>query len=84
MRFIQLSLLIIISLTVPCRGGDWPQIMGPSRNGHAAESESLAAVWPAGGPSVKWQRAVGSGFAGVAVFQNVAILFHRLEDQEIG
>ncbi|MCA9006230.1 MAG: PQQ-like beta-propeller repeat protein [Planctomycetaceae bacterium] len=83
MRFIQLSLLIIISLTVPCRGGDWPQIMGPSRNGHAAESESLAAVWPAGGPSVKWQRAVGSGFAGVAVFQNVAILFHRLEDQEI-
>ena len=83
MRFIQLSLLIIVCLTVPCQGGDWPQIMGPYRKGHAAASESLAAEWPAGGPNLKWQRPAGSGFAGVAVFQNVAILFHRIEDEEI-
>lgn len=83
MRFIQLSLLIIVCLTVPCQGGDWPQIMGPNRNGHADASESLAAEWPTGGPILKWQRPAGSGFAGVAVFQNVAILFHRIEDQEI-
>lgn len=83
MRFIQLSLLISVYLTVPCHGGDWPQIMGPYRNGHAAANESLASEWPAGGPALKWQRPVGSGFSGLAVSRNVAILFHRIEDQEI-
>lgn len=82
MKMIQTILLLLVSFTNPiCHAGDWPQILGPYRNGHAA-GETLAASWPSGGPEVKWQRPVGSGFAGLAVSQNTAVLFHRVGDQE--
>jgi len=62
--------------------GDWPQILGPNRDGRA-ENERLASTWPADRPSVRWQRPVGSGFAGVAVVGGKAILYHRVGDQEL-
>ncbi|MEX0675954.1 MAG: PQQ-binding-like beta-propeller repeat protein [Pirellulales bacterium] len=62
-------------------GGDWPQILGPHRNGKA-DGERLAA-WPAAGPRTVWQRGVGSGFAGLAVVGNRAVLFHRVDNQLI-
>jgi outer membrane protein assembly factor BamB len=64
-------------------GGDWPQILGPTRDGVAAADEKLAAAWPAAGPPVVWRRSVGSGHAGVAVVGTRAILFHRQGDREI-
>lgn len=64
-------------------GGDWPQILGPNRDGHAAADEKLAAAWPAGGPRVVWSREVGSGYAGIVVAAGRAYLFHRLADREL-
>jgi len=63
--------------------GDWPQILGPSRNGMAAQDERLADAWPAAGPTIEWQRTVGSGYAGVAVAGDTGVLFHRLDDREV-
>jgi hypothetical protein len=62
--------------------GDWPQILGPHRNGVAAE-ERIASSWPPGGPRTRWQRDVGRGFAGAAVSKGTVVLFHRVGDQEI-
>lgn len=62
--------------------GDWPQILGPGRNG-IAEDESIVASFPSGGPPLLWQRSVGSGYAGVAVLDGVAVLFHRRGGEEI-
>src|SRR5262245_52711743 len=62
--------------------GDWPQILGPDRNG-IARDEKIAASFPASGPKVLWQHAVGEGFAGVAVSRGRAIVFHREGDREI-
>ena len=59
--------------------GDWPQILGPHRNGQA-EGEQLIA-WPAAGPETVWQVDVGHGFAGVAVSQGRLVLFHRLASE---
>lgn len=67
----------------PLLAGDWPQILGPTRNGHAAADERLAASWPAGGPPVVWQRRVGSGFASIAVADGKAVLFHREGNEQI-
>jgi outer membrane protein assembly factor BamB len=64
-------------------GGDWPQILGPGRNGIAAADEKLAETWPAGGPAVVWSREVGSGYAGLAVAGDRAVLFHRVGDREV-
>lgn len=61
--------------------GQWPQILGPKRNGHAVD-ERLADSWPDGGLATVWQRSVGSGFAGIAVSDGVAVLFHRIDDEE--
>jgi outer membrane protein assembly factor BamB len=63
--------------------GDWPQILGPRRDGHAAAAEQLAAAWPAGGPPVVWSRDVGAGYAGLAVAGGRAYLFHRVGDTEL-
>jgi len=69
-------------LAVPLFAGDWPQILGPQRDGTAA-GEQIADSWPASGPPTLWQRNVGSGFAGVAVAKGTAILFHRQGNEEI-
>ena len=63
--------------------GDWPQILGPHRTGIADPDEQLADAWPAAGPREAWRREVGSGYAGVAVVDGRAFLFHRIDDREI-
>jgi outer membrane protein assembly factor BamB len=63
--------------------GDWPQILGPTRDGVAAADERLADAWPAAGPAVVWKKAVGAGYAGLAVAGDLAILFHRVGDREV-
>jgi len=64
-------------------GGDWPQLLGPHRNGIAAADERLADAWPAAGPQEVWRRPVGSGYAGPAVAGNRLILFHREGNREV-
>jgi outer membrane protein assembly factor BamB len=71
-----------VTVATPVVGGDWPQILGPNRNG-IAENEALADSWPDGGPKTLWPKKVGSGLAGVAVAEGKAVLFHRIGDQEL-
>ena len=77
------SLLICLMCMVPqfALAGDWPQILGPQRNG-IAEGEKLAAAWPKTGPKTVWSIPVGSGLAGVAVGQGTTYVFHRQGDNE--
>ena len=60
--------------------GNWPQFLGPTRNGVAA-AETVK-PWPAAGPAVVWKRDVGAGFAGPVVSGGKLVLFHRLGDKE--
>jgi hypothetical protein len=62
--------------------GDWPQILGPHRNG-ITDDEHLNFDWPGGQPKSLWKRDVGDGVAGVAVAQGRAVLFHRVGSQEV-
>jgi outer membrane protein assembly factor BamB len=62
--------------------GDWPQFLGPDRNGISRET-GLLALWPSGGPPRIWQRPVGAGFSGPVVAAGKLILFHRLDDKEV-
>jgi outer membrane protein assembly factor BamB len=72
----------IFVLAGSAEAGDWPQILGPSRNGTAVE-EMLPASLPAGGPKRLWEKPVGSGFAGVAVKADTVVLFHRQGKEEV-
>jgi outer membrane protein assembly factor BamB len=63
-------------------GADWPQFMGPSRNG-VSEETGLLQTWPKEGPPVVWQREVGSGFSAPVVAGDRLIVFHRLGNKEL-
>jgi outer membrane protein assembly factor BamB len=60
---------------------DWPQFLGPTRNGVYVGND-LADAWPKEGPPVVWQKQIGRGFGGPAVVADKVILFHRLDDKE--
>ncbi len=77
-----LTLAVAWGLAVQAVAGEWPQILGPTRNGIAAD-ERLADQWPASGPAVVWSRPVGHGYAGVAVASGRVVLFHRLGDEAL-
>ena len=66
----------LLLLAGPSLAGDWPQILGPARNGKA-DNERLLESWPARGPKVLWRYRLGSGYAGAAVAGQRVIVFHR-------
>ena len=59
---------------------DWPQFLGPTRDG-VYKGAPLAETWPAGGPRVVWRKMVGQGFSGPIVAQGRVILFHRVGNE---
>lgn len=61
---------------------DWPQFLGPQRNGSIAET-NLAKIWAKEGPRTAWQHKVGEGFAGPVVNAGKLIMFHRADDKEV-
>src|SRR5207249_10541830 len=71
---------LIIPVTAPA--ADWPQFLGPARNGISMET-GLLQTWPKGGPAVVWSEAVGAGFSGPVVAGERLIVFHRIDNQEI-
>ena len=58
-------------------GADWPQHLGPNRNGVAGETEFS----PKG--TVVWSRDVGAGFAAPVVSEGKVYLYHRVGNEEI-
>lgn len=82
MAFRTLLLLCVACIATPnSRSADWPQFLGPNRNGSTTET-NLASTWPKDGPPIVWQRKVGEGFSGPVVSAGKLILFHRLADKE--
>jgi outer membrane protein assembly factor BamB len=61
---------------------DWPQVLGPGRNG-VYGGPPLSEAWGASGPRVVWRRSIGQGLSGPVVVENRLILFHRVSDREI-
>ena len=61
---------------------DWPQHLGPERNG-VYRGPALAEIWGAQGPRVVWRKPVGQGFSGPVVAQGRVILFHRIANEEV-
>jgi outer membrane protein assembly factor BamB len=63
-------------------GADWPQFLGPTRNGVSTET-GLIGTWPRRGPPVLWEREVGPGYSGPVILGSALILFHRQDNGEV-
>lgn len=79
-RFTRLAAAVFLGSASTAAPADWPQFLGPHRNG--STSERLADTWPADGPRTRWKLAAGSGFAGPIITGETVILFDRDGDQE--
>ena len=77
----KLLLAMRLLLEVSSYASDWPQFLGPTRNGIYGGAD-LSEQWPKEGPPPRWQKKVGAGFSGPIVASGKLILFHRLDNKE--
>ena len=78
MRFILLMVLISLASAF---AEDWPQYLGPNRDGTSPQKGILRS-WPEGGPEVLWTVKVGRGYGGPVVTDGKVDLLDR--DDEVG
>jgi hypothetical protein len=65
------------------QAGDWPQFLGPNRNGTAADGK-LARTWPTEGPKKVWEFKVSQGFGGAAIAGGKVYFMDRAgQDQDV-
>jgi outer membrane protein assembly factor BamB len=62
----RLALVFVLTAGAAASADDWPQYLGPNRDGEWKETGILE-KFPAGGPKVVWRAKVGQGYAGPAV-----------------
>ncbi len=74
------SLLALLLIGTLLKAEDWPQFLGPRRDG--SYTGKALPLWPDNGPKEIWQKSIGAGFAGPAVADGKLILFHRINNQE--
>ncbi len=75
--------VLILSITgAALRAADWPQWLGPARNGAASET-NVAAAFPKDGPRVLWRKGIGQGWSSPVVVSNRVLLFHRAGDNDV-
>lgn len=77
--------LAVLSSLLPAHrlsAQDWPQLLGPTRDGVSPAPVDFAEAWPAQ-LAPKWATAVGSGFAAPLVVGQQVLLFQRQDNQEL-
>lgn len=82
MSWLNIFLILVLFTASSVMAQDWPQFLGPNRDGQY-RGVSLAQGWGSEGPPELWRRPVGAGFAGPVVAEGRLILFHRLDDHEV-
>jgi len=81
MRFILASAIFVFAAAF-LKASDWPQFLGPTRNGvYPGRSGSVG--WSKSGPEKIWSHPVGKGWSGPVVSANRLIIFHRQGADEI-
>ena len=79
---IAFALQALVMASAEETAGDWPRFLGPTGN-NLSEETGLIERWPADGPRVLWDKAIGSGYGASSVLGSNLVLHHRLKDQEI-
>jgi outer membrane protein assembly factor BamB len=82
MRLLFTASVLALASTLQSPANDWPQFLGPNRDG-VYHGRPLADSWPSSGPRVVWQKNMGQGFSGPVVTEGRVLVFHRLGDREV-
>jgi len=73
------SVAVLVFWVTGLSAQDWPQFLGPQRNGTSAQKDLLRS-WPQNGPDVLWTAQVGPGYGGPVIKDNKVYLLDR-DDQ---
>src|SRR5262245_15119233 len=60
------ALLLLLSVPLTLHAADWPQWLGPNRDGVWPETGIMREL-PKGGPKVLWRTPISAGYSGPAV-----------------
>jgi outer membrane protein assembly factor BamB len=74
--------LLLAAPLVAARADDWPQWLGPQRDGVWREKD-IVDRFPVKGPPVRWRAPVGGGYAGPAVAGDRVYLTDRILDSGV-
>src|SRR5687768_12532974 len=77
-----LALIFLLSASSHLRAEDWPQFLGPSRNGRSSET-GLLEKFSTNGPPLLWQKEIGTGYSAPSVRGGKLVLFHRIGTNEV-
>jgi outer membrane protein assembly factor BamB len=72
----RLLVLILLAFNVWVRGDDWPQWMGPQRDGVWRET-GIIEKFPPGGPAIRWRVPVGAGYSSPSVAAGKVFVLER-------
>ena len=75
-----LGVAIALGVATCAFAADWPQYLGPQRNGVVHDAKGLARSWPATGPKVVWEKPGGPGYGGAAIHGDSVFLLDREDD----
>ena len=79
-KAVVLGVAIALGVATCAFAADWPQYLGPQRNGVVHDAKGLARSWPATGPKVVWEKPVGPGYGGAAIHGDSVFLLDREDD----
>ncbi len=79
-RNIITALVLILVFTCVLHA-DWPQFMGPDRNGISPE-KGLKRSWPKTGPKVLWTFPLNKGFGGPVISKGKVYIHDRIIDKK--
>src|SRR5262249_55363933 len=79
----RLLLVLTASFLFPALlwADDWPQWLGPRRDGVGRET-GLVKTFPKEGPTVLWRAKLGGGYSGPAVVGDRVFVMDRLRDKD--
>jgi len=76
-RHFAALLCALIANSTTLRADDWPQWLGPQRDGVWREA-GIIEKFPEGGPTVRWRTPIGAGYAGPSVAKGRVFVCDRV------
>jgi len=81
-RLFLCTAMMLASLAVSVHADDWPQWLGPNRNGHAGvDAPAVDKLAPE--PKVLWRKRIGGGFSSPVVADGKLVLFDENGEEEV-
>ena len=80
-KLLALAMILVLMASSVSLAADWPQYLGPSRNGISTETE-LKRSWPEDGTKVLWTFPLGEGFGGATVSDGKVYVLDRVGSEQ--